>query len=156
VLNQEVADLLDGPAMIIVSTRDDRFRATIGRGCGAVHDVENDHIDTFVSRTQWPDLIAAAAPGQLVAATFVRPSDYRCFQIKGEIIDIAPADADAERFARMYLSRMLLVLGKLGITRQQLAHTFNPVNLMRLRFRPLETYDQTPGPNAGVRMGAGA
>ena len=72
-ISSELANFISGPVMMVTSTRDHRFRATIGRGTGAMYDEATGLIDIFVCRAQWPDVIENAVPGGKIAATSCAP-----------------------------------------------------------------------------------
>jgi hypothetical protein len=151
-ISSELADFISGPVMMVVSTRDQRFRATIGRGTGALYDEATGLIDLFVCRAQWPDVVENAAPGGKIAATFVRPTDYLCYQIKGVIEDITPAtEAEAAR-GQLYVERMLTLMEALEVRRAQLSHSLCARDLMRIGFHPSDVFLQSPGPHAGERL----
>ncbi|TPM90941.1 hypothetical protein [Mesorhizobium sp. B2-1-3A] len=151
-ISKEIDDLLAGPVMILVSTRNAAFRPAIGRGTGAAHVASLGCIDVLVSRTQWPEVVENAALGAPVAVTMVRPHDYRAFQVKGSILAVSPAD-DADRArAQNYISEMLVVMEALGVTPHQLSHTLVDSDLLRIRFQPTDVFSQSPGPGAGERL----
>lgn len=148
----DVADLVESSVMMVVSTRDDSARAHIARGSGATFLRERSHIDLLLSQTQWPDVARHAVPGAPIAATFVRPSDYRAVQIKGRIHEVAQGDATDQERATRYLAKMLAVMNGLGVSTLQLSHTLTDRDILRIRFAPTELFTQTPGPGAGARI----
>jgi hypothetical protein len=151
-IEPEVAALLEGQVMIVVSTCDSTARAHIGRGSGATFVRALGHIDLFISRTQWPDVARNAIPGAPIAATFVRPDDYRAIQVKGLIREAVPGDAADQQRASRYLADMLARMTDLGVSRLQLSHTLTDRDILRIRFAPTELFSQTPGPGAGARI----
>lgn len=155
-IGANVAAFLESPVMIMVSTRNSAHRAFIGRGSSARFDRQTGNIDVLLCRSQWPDVASNAARGLPVAVTFARPSDYRAFQVKGQIQDVAPADEEEQRRAAGYVARMLEVLGELSVTRLQLSHALTDKDLIRISFLPTDLFAQTPGPGAGQRLGMAA
>ncbi|EGF92585.1 hypothetical protein ABI_10220 [Asticcacaulis biprosthecium C19] len=85
----------------------------------------------------------------MIAATFTAPADYRSYQIKGQVISVAPAGPDGEARASLYVDAMLKVMTGLGVSREQLSHTFPLAGLVCVRYRPEAVFVQTPGPKAG-------
>ena len=152
-ISRDLADFIASPVMMVVSTRDDRFRATVGRGSGALYDDATGIIDLFVSRAQWPDCLAGAAPGGKIAATFVRPTDYVCYQIKGVIEDVTAATAAEQARGQLYVERMLSAMAAIEVRRVHLSHSLCAKDLMRIGFHPADVFLQSPGPNAGTRLG---
>lgn len=140
--------------MPILAVRDDRFRAAIARAVGLNLDPEAGHLDIFLASALWGDFTRALKPGAIVAVTATHPGTYVSYQVKGpaEAIEAA-ADCDVAR-GRLHIDRMLSLLDSLGSTRQQLSHMFTVDGLLRVRVRVTEVFAQTPGPNAGARIGA--
>lgn len=152
-LGVDVAAFVESPVMMVVSTRDDAHRAYIARGSGARFDRQTGSIDVLICQSQWSDVARNAVKGAPIAVTFVRPNDYRTFQVKGPIQDVAPASAEEQRRGSAYVACMLDVMGALGVTRLQLSHTLTDADLIRIRFLPVDLFAQTPGPGAGARVG---
>lgn len=156
-LPADLAEAMAGPVMILVSVCNDRFRATIGRGAGAVCDTSGDggsFVDVFVSAAQWPDTVANANLGQRIAVTFGDVSDYRCWQVKGVIEDARPATAIEVARSNLYIERALALLMGWDVSRTQLSDTFCTTDLWRLRLSPREVFNQTPGAGAGKLIAA--
>lgn len=151
-MRADVAAFLEGPVMILVSTRDGGHRAFIARGSGVRFDRRRGHIDVLLCRGQWPDVAGNAARGAPIAVTVVRPGDYRAFQVKGVIEEVAPASEEEQRRATAYVARMIEVMAELGVTKVQLSHTLTDKDLIRISFLPTDLFAQTPGPDAGQRL----
>lgn len=139
--------------MILIATRNDVHRPMIGRATGARFDAESGRISLLVSASQWPDAVTHARPGTPVSATFVKPDDYRAYQIKGPITAVGEASAIEQARGRQYVADMLSDLGALGVSRLQLSSTLSDRDLMRITFVPRDLFVQTPGPDAGQRLG---
>lgn len=155
-LTAEVADFIEGQVMILVATRDDSHRPMMGRGSGARFDRSSGLMHVLISQSQWPLAVAEALPGRPIAATFVQPDNYRSFQIKGEIAESVTADDAASAWGRLYVRSQLALMQQLGVTRLQLSSTLSDRDLWHIAFRPLDVFDQTPGPGAGRRLTAPA
>lgn len=138
--------------MIAVSTRNAAHRPMIGRASGSRFDAVTGAITVLVSASQWPRAVENAVAGSPIAATFVRPGDYKAYQIKGTIESVRPADSFEHARGSQYVDDMLAVLGALGVTRLQLSSTLSDKDLTCIRFRPTELYIQTPGPEVGQRL----
>lgn len=152
-IDDEVAAVLAGPLMILVSTRDPAGRATIGRGSGILRD-KGDGLGVLLSRSLWPGAASGAVDGGPIAVTCARPHDYRTYQIKGMITAVAPAGPADAAEGTAYVARMLGVMGALGVSRLQLSQTLTDRDLLRIDIHPHEVFDQTPGPTAGRPLGA--
>lgn len=140
--------------MILIATRNTAYRPMIGRATGARFDAESGQIILLVSASQWPDAVTNAVPGAPITATFVKPDSYQAYQIKGPVIDQKPANAIEQARGTQYVADMLDTMGALGVTRIQLSSTLSDRDLVRISFFPRDLFVQTPGPQAGQRMGA--
>lgn len=154
-IGANVAAFLESPVMILVSTRGSGCRANIARGSGARFDRRKGHIDVLLCRSQWSDVVGNAARGDPIAVTFARPVDYRAFQAKGVIQEIASASEEEQLRATAYVACMLEMMAELGVTKVQLSHTLTDKDLVRISFLPTDLFAQTPGPDAGQRLEQG-
>lgn len=150
----DVARFLEGHVMILVATRDAAHRPHIGRGTGARFDTSSGRIRLLVSSSQWVGAVDNAICGAPVAATFVKPDDYRAYQIKGTIGEVRPATAEEQALGTRYVEEMLAVMGALGVSRLQLSSTLVDRDLAAISFMPTDLFVQTPGPGAGQRVPA--
>ncbi len=151
IIPDDLAQTIGGPVMIVVSVANDRFRATIGRSNGAAYCADG-RIDVFISAEQCPDTVENATPGRDIAVTFGDPSTYQCWQVKGVIEEASLATATDVARCRLYVERVVTLLTGWDVTRQQLSHTFCTVKLWRVRLRPRDIFNQTPGQGAGDRI----
>lgn len=137
------------PVMIILAVKDTAGRPTIARGVGARPSEAGDLVDVFVSRAQWPDLIAGCAAGAPLAVTFCRPANYRTYQIKGPVLETGDIAPDDHALSRRYMEAMRAALIALGVRDRQIDFWITDRDLVRVRFVPSAAFTQTPGPDAG-------
>ncbi|MCF4167047.1 hypothetical protein L2U69_15445 [Zavarzinia compransoris] len=149
-----IASFVEGAVMTILASRDGTFQPAIGRGVGTRCSTDRSLFDTMVSRAQWPRLLANLGPGAPLAVTFVKPDDYRTYQVKGIVEALVPADAADRDVTHAYHGRIRPVLAALGVTAGQISFWLTDADLHRLRYRPTDVYVQTPGPRAGTRLEA--
>lgn len=152
-IGEELLTFLEGPVMTILASRDAAMRPAIGRAVGTRRR-EGGMLDTMVSRAQWPQLLVNLTEGAPVALTFVRPHDYRSYQLKGFCAGLAPVDEGELAWARAYIAATSKALTALGVTPRQISCWATDIDLMRLRWRPRDLFVQTPGPQAGARVTA--
>ncbi|PWR18853.1 hypothetical protein DKG75_17925 [Zavarzinia compransoris] len=150
-----MAAFIEGPVMTVLAARDDALRPSIGRGIGTRCLAGGTLADTLVPRALWPAVTANLHPGWPLALTFVDAASYQSFQVKAQIEALAPADAADLDLARRYRALVMAKLTALGVTNEQMAWWLSERDLMRVRYRPLDLYRQTPGPGAGSRIVAG-
>lgn len=81
------------------------------------------------------------------------PLDHRSYQIKGPVIEVAPAPDSARALIETYLETWASVLEVIGMP-SEMARMLTHWPSIGLTLRIDELYLQTPGPGAGVAMGA--
>ncbi len=153
VIGQDLAAFIEGPVMMVLGTRSLAGLPAVGRAIGARVTPERDAIDIFASPSQWADALGGVAAGSQIAFTACRPSDYKTFQLKGEVVDVAPVDPSDQVVAERYADDMTRVLLDLGVQQHQIDQWLTRVGLVRLRLSPRSTFAQTPGPGAGAQLG---
>ncbi|WP_332770194.1 hypothetical protein [Phenylobacterium sp.] len=151
-IDQDLAAFVQGPVMMILATRSAAGLPAIGRAIGARVTSGRDAIDIFVSPSQWADVLSGVVAGSQIAFTACRPSDYKTFQIKGEVLDVSPMDPADQAVAERYADDMTRELLGLGLQPHQIDHWLTRVGLVRLRLQPRSTFAQTPGPGAGAQL----
>lgn len=155
-IEQDLAAFVEGPVMMVLGTRSRAGLPAVARAVGARVTSGRDAIDIFASPGQWADALGGLAAGSQIAFTACRPSDYKAFQFKGEILDIAPVGPADQAAAERYADDMTRTLLDLGVQQQQIDHWLTRVGLVRLRLKPWSTFAQTPGPGAGAQLGQAA
>lgn len=152
-LDDKLLEFFKRPLMCIIAGADAAGRPSAGRGVGFDVLADRETVDVIFSAWQWPRLEADIRQTGRVAATFVSPSDYVSFQVKGAATmqDTGAPDLDrAERFMTAATNE----LESLGVPRSLIAPwlTAREARVARLDIR--EIYVQTPGPLAGMLAGA--
>ncbi|MEW5687123.1 MAG: pyridoxamine 5'-phosphate oxidase family protein [Pseudomonadota bacterium] len=151
-IDPELARFLEGPVMMLVAARGADGGPVLGRGLGCA--VEGPRELRFnVGARQWADVLAGLASGDVVALTFVRPSDYRAVQIKGPLLALTDGDAQDDARAAAYRDSVIAGLGAQGVPQAQLDQWvgLEPVAVLRVRAEAI--FEQTPGERAGQPLG---
>jgi hypothetical protein len=155
-ITPELAAHFEGPTMTILSTRDHRFRATVGRGLATRYDADSGCVELFFTAGLWRDFADTLKPGVTIAATIVHPGSYHSFQVKGTADSVAPASETDIARARLHIERMIAFMATLGVTARQLSHILSVDELWHVRLLPTDVFAQTPGARAGTRVAGGA
>lgn len=152
-IENELANFLASPVMIIIGTSDTHGQSEIGRGAGAKVDADSGVIDLLFSGWQWPATVENLRANPRIAVTFARPNDYVSYQVKGRA---ALRDAGAEDIAisERYLTDMANVLVGLGMTRELVAPWLANREAVVARIHVDEIFVQTPGTEAGQKLGS--
>jgi len=141
------------PLMCILAGADASGRPSAGRAVGFDVRENRETVDVIFSAWQWPRLEADVRQTRRMAATFVSPSDYVSFQLKGTatMLDTQPSDLErAERFIETATGE----LESLGVPRRIIAPWLTARDARVARIDVSEIYVQTPGPLAGMLAGA--
>jgi len=153
-IHPELAAFLESGISVLVGTRDARNRPHSLRAMGARVAADGRELIVFLpDATAGPNL-ADLRESSRVAVTFCLPRDHRSFQIKGELLSLAPADPRDHPFLDAYVrafSSELMFVGVPPRVVQRMATW--PCHAARLRVEAV--FEQTPGPGAGVVLGVG-
>ena len=153
-LTDEIGRFIAGPVMIIVGTRDEANRPTIGRGVGA-RILGQDCVEVILSAWQWPETISNLSANGDAAITFSRPSDYVSYQMKGSA-RLRAADHEDLELSRRYQGEIFAMFEGLGVPAELVRPWLVEREAMVASLDITELYVQTPGPRAGTAARAGA
>ncbi|MFB2549811.1 pyridoxamine 5'-phosphate oxidase family protein [Ensifer soli] len=152
-LDDRLIDFLTRPLMCIIAVADAARRPTAGRGVGLHVDEGREAIDVIFSGWQWPRLEPAIRQTHRAAVTFVSPSDYVSFQLKGQAT-LREIEARDHAAAHLFMAKATGELESLGVARGIIAPWLTGRDARVVRIAVDEIYIQTPGPSAGMRAGA--
>lgn len=151
-IDDRLIDFFNRPLMSIIAAADETGCPAAGRGVG-FHVMESrDAMDVIFSAWQWPRLESAIMRTGKMAVTFVNPSGYVSFQLKGAaaLRDTEARDLEeADRFMSVATDE----LESLGVARRLIAPWLTAREARVARLSISEIYIQTPGPMAGMLAG---
>ncbi len=138
--------------MTIVGTSDLAKRPDVGRGVGCRILDEPDTIEVLISRWQWAETIMNIEQTGQAAFTFVRPADYRAYQVKGDthLRACEPADRD---LSRRYIKNVTEALEEQGVPSSIAAVWLTDRDLVVARVKITSLSIKTPGSGAGSAIG---
>lgn len=151
-LNDRLLDFFNRPLMCIIAVADETRRPSAGRGVGFHLLEDRETIDVIFSAWQWPRLEPCIRQTGRTAATFVSPSDYVSFQLKGTATMRDTETPDLDRAGR-FMSAATGELESLGVPRRLIAPWLTAREARVARLAISEIYVQTPGPLAGMLAG---
>ncbi|WP_353474334.1 hypothetical protein PVT71_20550 [Salipiger sp. H15] len=154
-VDDRLLDFFDRPLMCIIAATDGGGRPAAGRGIGFALHEDRATIDLLFSAWQWPRLETCIREVGKLAATFVSPSDYVSFQLKGAAVLRAPGAADRESAGR-FIASATRELESLGVATPLIEQWLTASDARVARMSIREIYHQTPGPLAGMSAGTGA
>lgn len=150
ILDEERRAFFVSPVMIVVASCDADLRPSLGRAMGARLG-HGDVVELVVSRWQWPALIDDIEHHGEVAVTFVRPSDYVAYQVKGRG-RWRPAEPEDVALADRYIATVSVTLEELGVPAAVMAPWLTPREAVVVSVAIDAIYVQTPGATAGSRL----
>ena len=150
-MDSQLIEFLSGQVLMIIGTCNQSGMPGIARGVGVrIEDSDKGALRVFFSSSHWPHVAEHVATAAPVAVTFARPADYMTYQMKGKGRIVACDDADREAIAA-YLEMVDSNL-RGALPQAHLAIWLDIRDPMTLRIEVAETFVQTPGPRAGVRL----
>lgn len=152
-IDERLAAFFNRPLMAIIASTDVTGRPAAGRGIGFRLLDDREAMEVIFSAWQWPDLDHAIGQSGKLAVTFVSPSDYVSFQIKG-IASLRDAAADDLDEAARFMASAMAELERLGVARELIVPWLTERGARVARLEICEVYVQTPGPLAGMLAGA--
>jgi hypothetical protein len=152
-LDDKLLEFFRRPLMCIIAGADTAGRPSAGRGVGFDVLQDRETVDVIFSAWQWPRLAADIRQTGRMAATFVSPSDYVSFQLKGAAAMQDTGMLDLDRADR-FMTAATDELESLGVSRRLIAPWLTARQARVARLAISEIYVQTPGPLAGMLAGA--
>lgn len=146
-----LARFIEGPVLMTLATRDAANRPVIGRGSGARATEERKQVEIAVSAHLWPETVANVADNGMLAATFVQPTDYVAFQLKGRA-SLRPPEKDDIARARTYVEETEKLLADQGVPLDLIRYWLTAREIMLVCLSVDRAFEQTPGPRAGVSL----
>lgn len=154
-VDDRLLDFFTRPLMCIIAAADETGRPSAGRGVGFHLLEDRETIDVIFSAWQWPRLESCIRQTGRIAATFVSPSDYVSFQLKGSAGMRETETPDFDRADRFIIAATD-ELESLGVPRRLIAPWLTARQARVARLVISEIYVQTPGPLAGMLAGTQA
>lgn len=157
-LDTDNAAFLQRGVSISVGACDDGGQPCLARaiGCKVTDDLRR--VTVFISATQATQVLAGIRANGAIAVVFSEPSTHRTLQLKGRETAVSGLNGADMLIVERYAGAFARELAPLGfeetVVRTLLACP--PADLVALTFTPSEAYLQTPGPQAGKPLRAGA
>lgn len=155
-LPDDFAAIIAKGVSCIVGSRDAQLRPSLMRAVGSRLSANGQEITVFLSRPHSRQLLLDIAATGHVAAVFSQPSTHRTIQLKATravLRNATPEDVPDMARCESSLDQELQAIGyEAGLAGVLLAHRLE--DLVAVTFVPEQAFDQTPGPQAGARIGA--
>jgi len=155
VLDARQAGFLLGPVSMNVASRDAALTPSVARACGCRIAADGTRLTCFLSASRAAAVLRDLRAGAPVAIVFSRPQTHESVQIKAEravIEALAPGDRE---LMLAYADAFVAECVALGYEEELMRGFFPHVedDALAVSFTPASMFEQTPGPNAGKRLG---
>jgi hypothetical protein len=151
-ISDDMAQVIEGGgAAAWLATSSPERRPTAARVLGASFVRGRDRLALFVPTEQSGRTLANVEHGSQLAVFFCRVTDYRSIQIKGTLVASRPAREDERDYQRRYMAAWTEACTSIGLSRdlmERLAYWPS----IRLEIDVTASFEQTPGPRAGVAL----
>lgn len=155
VLDARQAGFLLGPVSMNVASRDAALTPSVARACGCRIAADGTHLTIFLSASRAAAVLRDLRAGAPIAIVFSRPQTHESVQIKAARATIdAPAPGDRELMLA-YVDAFVAECVALGYDEALMRGFFTDAedDALAVSFTPASMFEQTPGPNAGKRLG---
>lgn len=153
VIPEELAEFFEGGLSILVGTRDASLRPEATRGCGAVVHPDRTRLTVFLPTEVAGRALANLRDNGLISVGFSSILDARTLQVKGRLEELRDATEADRPVITHYHAAYAEILYFTGLPRA-LSRRFNVWPSIAVTFVVTDIFHQTPGPNAGARLGA--
>ena len=148
---EDLVDFLESGVSILVGTRNAKNEPEATRSCGALVSKDREHVSLW-----FPDWAKGAVQdieeNGHVAVCFSRMLDNYSIQLKGENATVRDAVEDERKVAERYIAAYIETLSMAGFPRS-LTTRIRVWPAKVVTFPVRDIFLQTPGPNAGARLG---
>lgn len=155
-LSDAQIEFVEGPRSSFVASCDAARRPSLARTLGCTVDRADGSVTVLLPAAQAAQLLRDVAAGGRIAVVCNAPDTHRTLQIKGEDARCVAAPADAEARIAAHLRGFFAVVGPhgFGFELTQAIIRGRPAPPAAVRFTPTAIFEQTPGAQAGTRIGA--
>jgi len=155
VIGPEQAALMRRRVSIIAATCDAQHRPHLMRALGCRLAPDRRELSLFLPSGSAAELLADLRANGRIAVVFCEPSTDRSLQLKGTDVRIEPPAPGDAALVEHYIECFADEIATLGFDRVLVKTMFRHrlEELVSVRFTPREAYEQTPGPQAGARIG---
>lgn len=153
-LSPEHLALIESGVGVSIASRDGGMLPNLVRAlAGRVE--PSGELTVFLSGSDGAGVLADLRANGEIAVVFSRPATHRTLQLKGHGVTIARARPADAVLVRQRTEAMVAELESLGYDGRfaRVLLSFEPGDLVAVRFRPESAFDQTPGPRAGAALG---
>lgn len=155
VLDARLAAFLLGPVSMDIASRDAALTPSLARAFGCRIAADGREVTIFVSAALGAAVLRDLRAGAPLAVVFSRPQSHETRQFKAASARIEPLAPGDLELMRTYADAFVAECVPLGYPESFIRGFFVGVeaDALAVSFAPAAMYEQTPGPNAGKRLG---
>jgi hypothetical protein len=150
-ISDRIRRCLEPGLSILVGSADARGVPVCCRGTTLTSDDDLATVTVYVPLATSQETIANVASTRRIAVAATHAIDHCSTQLKGVTTSVRLAREDEKELVTSGVDRFGDILNEIGVPKR-LMRTLTPWPAFAIEVRVEEIYDQTPGPNAGVRL----
>lgn len=156
VLDCRQAAFLLGPVSMNIASRDAALTPSVARVFGCRIAADGREVTVFLSAARAAGVLRDLRAGAPLALVFSRPQTHETRQLKAASARIEPVAPGDIELIRAYGDAFVAECVPLGYAEHFMRGFFVGVedDAVAVTFAPSAMFEQTPGPDAGKRMGA--
>lgn len=147
-LSEELVAFVESGVSIQVGTRDSALVPDALRAVGARVTDDRNRLDVYLPDATCAQALANLRDNGRVAVCFSRVEDHRTIQIKGRMLELAPAEEGERGVIDSYRAEFAQKLAFVGLP-PRLSFRISSWPCHRVRLAVETIWVQTPGPGAG-------
>jgi len=155
VIPENVAEFVQGPIFLSIGARDETLRPAHAWAVGAVVAPDRETVTCFVVEERARKILPHLDANGPVAMGAGSPT-HEAYQLKGRYLSSRPADEQERAFLKARRNGWLALALRCGYPEQiarPLILGFRHQPAVAITFRVEEVFLQTPGPDAGKKIG---
>jgi hypothetical protein len=149
--DEGLAEFLRRGVAVVVATRDERLRPTIGRGWAPRLSADESRLTLCVEAPPASAMRANLTGNGVTAATFSLPTTYRTVQVKGAAVDVREPTQEELDAVADHCDAFSVEAEAVGLPPRGGRRLLDS-RLLAVTLSVSELFDQTPGPKAGSRL----
>lgn len=150
-LEDEVVELIESGASIIVGTCNADLEPECARGLGARASADRRRLSVLLNGALSARMCDDLASTGRIAVAFSRIHDHHTIQVKGRVCGVRDGDPEDAALAERYLVAFGEQVSVAGLPRS-VVQGIRRSPLLVVELAVEEIFDQTPGPTAGERL----
>lgn len=150
-IGEGVRQLIAEGTATVIATCDEALRPALTRGWAVAVSTDGGELTLCLEAADGSPTRTNLEASGAVAITCSRPTTYRTVQVKGEVAAVEEPTAEQLEAVARHAAAFSAEVEPLGLP-PRAGERLLGGGLVAVRVRPLEVFDQTPGPKAGTRL----